>query len=188
MDILDSRIDWRKCLVKDKRGIHKVVKFIPWGGQGEDVHLIYYSTIGADRSSISVDEEGIGHKACCKGNAEYGRVLFTLKDDNFCTPPDLNVEYEENGDKVKILNIEGWESYKNLPNSYNYSDCHMDVYGEHLYLYNTFIADSIIDTALGAKDRLYKGKTLTRREFKDAMALAKRAKENYIKIKETIYG
>lgn len=183
MDILDSRVDWKKCLVQDERGIYKVDKFIPWGGTGDDIHLICFGTEGMN---VYVDEEGIGHDECRKGNSECGRVLFTLKNDNFCTPPDLKVEYEEKGDDVEILSIDGWESYDKLPNAYNYSDCHMDVYGGHLYLYNTFIKDVTMGTE--AKYRLYKGSTLNKRDFEDAMALAKRAKENYNEIKEVIYG
>ena len=183
MNILDSRVDWRKCLVQYERGICKVDKFVPWGGTGDDIHLIYYGTEG---KNIYVDEDGIAHKNCLKINDECGRVLFTLKDDNFYTPPDLKVEYEEKGDNVEIIEIDGWESYTNLPNAYNYSDCHMDVYGGRIYIYDTYTKNIVVSEE--AKYILYKGKILTRREFNDAMALAKRAKENYKKIKEVLYG
>lgn len=183
MNILDSRVDWKKCLVQCERGIYKVEKFIPFGGNRDDIHIISFGTEG---KNVYVDEEGIGHDECRKGNAECGRVLFTLKDDNFCTPQDLKVEYEEKGDDVQILSIKGWEQFNKLPNAYNGSDCHMDVYAEILYLYNTYTKD--IASSEEAKYRLHEGKILPRREFNDAMVLAKRAKENFIKIKEVIYG
>jgi hypothetical protein len=183
MNILDSRVDWKKCLVHDGNSFHKVDKIVPFGGEGDDIHLIYF---GTECRNVYVDEEGIGHTDCRKGNSECGRVLFTLKDDNFSTPDDLKVEYEEKGYDVEILSVDGWAEYYKLPTAYNLSDCHMDTYGGRIYIYDTYTKD--IESSAEAKYKLYEGKILTRREFNDAMALAKRAKENYNKIKEVIYG
>lgn len=183
MDILDSRIDWEKCLVQEGGRIHKVDKLIPWGGSSDDIHLVYFGTGGG---GVYVDEEGIAHEDCSKGSDECGRVLFVLKDDKFRDIPDLKVEYEETGGEIKITGISGWAEHTKLPYAYNYCNRHMDVYGTQLYIYDTVPAD--ITIGKGSKYTLYVGTVVSKKTFIEAMELAKEAKAMYYKIKEAIRG
>ena len=183
MDILDSRIDWEKCLVQEGSNIHKVDKLIPFGGPNDDIHLVYFGTEG---SNIYVDEEGIGHKSCRKGRDECGRVLFVLKDDRLCDIPDLEVEYEEVNGEIRITGISGWTEHQKLPYAYNYCNRHMDVYGAQLYIYDTVPED--ITVGSGSKYTLHVGTVVSKKTFIEAMELAKEAKAMYYKIKEAIRG
>lgn len=183
MDILDSRIDWEKCLVQEGSNIHKVDKFIPWGGGGDDIHLVYFGTGGRH---VYVDEQGVGHEDCKKGRDECGRVLFVLKDDRFCDVPDLKVEYEEVCGEIKITGISGWAEHTKLPYAYNYCNRHMDVCGTQLYIYDTVFADITVGT--GSKFTLHVGTVVSKKTFIEAMSLAKEAKAMYYKIKEAIRG
>jgi hypothetical protein len=182
MDILDSRIDWKRCAVQVKDGLFKVERFVSYGGSGDNIHKIYFN----DPRHVSVDESGVGHKDYSKYRDEVARILFTLKGEEFKNPPDLKIEYEENGDKVTILNIEGWESYRNLPNSYNYSDCHMDTYGGSIYIYDTYV-DDITSYAKSAY-HFGSGDTMSKNEFRAAMELARQAKSMFYRIKKVING
>jgi hypothetical protein len=182
MDILDSRIDWTRCLVQAEGRIRKVDKIVPFGGSRDDIHKVKLQ----DSSTMSVDESGIGHNGYDKREDECGRVLFVLKDDKFCDIPDLKVEYEEVGGEIKITGISGWAEHTKLPYAYNYSNRHMDVCGPHLYIYDTVPEDITVNT--GSKYTFYVGTVVSKKTFIEAMELAKEAKAMYYKIKEVIRG
>ena len=182
MDILDSRIDWTRCLVQAEGRIRKVDKFIPWGGYRDDIHKVKLQ----DDSVMSVDENGIGHNGYDKDSDECGRVLFVLKDDKFCDFPDLKVEYEDFGGEIKITGISGWAVHTKLPYAYNYCNRHMDVCGTRLFIYDTVPED--ITVGAGSRFTLRVGTFVSKKEFNSAMGLAKEAKAMYYKIKEVVNG